>query len=224
MPTSMNLATMIYRLLLEHFGPQHWWPAETQFEIIVGAVLMPQTSWKNVEAAIGNLKEARMLVPAKIASAPIARLTSLIRPAGLHRTKPRRLKEFCRHIMRTSGGDIGAFLDRDQGMLRRELLLLDGVGPETADSILLYAANKKTFVVDAYTRRVGRRVGLYDFDDYDKVQDYFENNVAGGVMLYQEYHALIVELAKSICRPKPLCNLCPLNEACDYARRSPGKR
>jgi len=218
----MNRATAIYELLLERFGPQHWWPAETPFEVIVGAVLMPQTTWKNVEVAIANLKKARMLAPAKIASAPLAKLTSLIRPAGLHRTKPRRLREFCRHIMRTSGGDVSAFLDRDQGMLRRELLSLDGVGPETADSILLYAANKKTFVVDAYTRRVGRRVGLFDFDDYRKVQDFFEDNVAGGVRLYQEYHALIVELSKRICRPKPLCDLCPLCKICNYAQRSSG--
>jgi len=107
-------------------------------------------------------------------------------------------------------------------MLRRELLSLDGVGPETADSILLYAANKKTFVVDAYTRRVGRRVGLFDFDDYRKVQDFFEDNVTGGVKLYQEYHALIVELSKRICRPKPLCDLCPLCRVCNYAQRSSG--
>jgi len=218
----MNRATAIYKLLLERFGPQHWWPAGTPFEVIVGAVLMPQTSWKNVEVAIANLKKARMLAPARIASAPLAKLTSLIRPAGLHRTKPRRLREFCRHIMRTSGGDVSAFLDRDQGKLRRELLSLDGVGPETADSILLYAANKKTFVVDAYTRRVGRRVGLFDFDDYRKVQDFFEDNVAGGVRLYQEYHALIVELSKRICRPKPLCDLCPLCKVCNYAQRSSG--
>jgi endonuclease-3 related protein len=220
----MNRATAIYELLLERFGPQHWWPAETPFEVIVGAVLMPQTSWKNVEAAIGNLKKARMLAPAKIASAPIARLTSIIRPAGLYRTKPRRLREFCRHIMRTSGGDVNAFLNREQSSLRTELLSLDGVGSETADSILLYAANKETFVVDAYTRRIGKRVGLFDFDDYGEVQGYFEDNVAGGVRLYQEYHALIVELAKSICRPKPLCDLCPLNKVCNHAKRSSGKR
>ena len=191
---------------------------------MVGALLMPQTSWRNVEASIRNLKEARMLAPAKIASAPLAEITSLIRPAGLHRTKPRRLMGFCRHIVATSGGDVGAFLDRDSATLRAELLSLDGVGPETADSILLYAAGKGTFVVDAYTRRVGRRIGLFDVDDYDRVQGHFEANVPREVALYQEYHALIVELAKRICRPRPLCDLCPLNGVCDNARRASAGR
>jgi len=220
----MNRAATIYELLLERFGPQHWWPAETPFEVIVGALLMPQTSWRNVEAAIRNLKGARMLAPAKIASAPLAQLTSLIRPAGLHRTKPRRLRDFCRHIMKAGGGDVAAFLDRDIGVLRAELLSLDGVGPETADSILLYAANRRVFVVDAYTRRVGRRVGLFDFDDYDAVKGYFEASVAADVGVYQEFHALIVELAKRNCRPRPLCDHCPLSGVCDYAGQESGRR
>jgi len=220
----MNQATTVYRLLLEHFGPQHWWPAETPFEVIVGAILMPQTSWRNVEIAIRNLVDARMLAPAKIASAPLAELASLIKPAGLYRTKPRKLREFCRHIMSASGGDVSAFLGRERRSLRQELLSLDGIGPETADSILLYAANKKTFVVDAYTRRIGKRVGLFDFDDYGKVQEYFEDNLTGGVKLYQEYHALIVGLAKRICRQKPLCDLCPLDKVCNHAKRYWGKR
>jgi len=160
-----------------------------------------------------------MLAPARIASASLVKIASLVKPAGLYRTKPRRLKVFCRKIMGTTGGDVRTFLDREESLLRNDLLSLDGVGPETADSILLYAANRKRFVVDAYTRRVGRRIGLFDSDDYDEVQGYFEKNIAGGLKTYQEYHALIVELAKRICRPRPLCDRCPLNDICDYARR-----
>jgi len=213
----MNKATRVYQLLLEHFGPQHWWPADTAFEVIVGAVLMPQTSWKNVARAIANLKEAGMLEPATIADTSLRRLTELVHPAGLHRTKPRRLRDLCRHMMNASGGNVDAFLGRDPESLRRELLSLDGVGPETADSILLYAAQARVFVVDAYTKRVGRRVGLFDFEDYERIQGYFEKNVSEDTRVYQEYHALIVELAKQICRTRPRCDVCPLNRVCRFA-------
>ncbi len=183
---------------------------------MVGAMLTPQTSWKKVEVAIGNLRSAKILSPAKIAATPLVRLTRLIKPAGLYNTKPRRLKAFSRHIVETSGGDVEAFLERDPRALREELLSLEGIGPETADSILLYAAKTPTFVVDAYTRRVGTRMGLFNHDDYDKVQGYFERNVPPDLESYQEYHALIVELAKNVCKPRPLCWNCVLADICDY--------
>ncbi len=213
----MNRVTRVYQLLLKHFGPQHWWPADTAFEVIVGAVLMPQTSWKNVEKAIDSLKGARMLEPAKIANASLRELTELVHPAGLHHTKPRRLRDLCRHVLKASGGNVDAFLGRDPTSLRRELLSLDGVGPETADSILLYAAQARVFVVDAYTKKVGKRVGLFDFEAYERIQEYFEKNLPEDTRLYQEYHALIVELAKQICRTRPRCDVCPLNRACRFA-------
>ena len=214
----MNQANEVYHRLLERFGPQGWWPAETSFEMMVGAILAPQTSWKKVEIAIRNLRRAKVLGPAKIAAMSLPTLTDLIRPAGLHNTKPRRLRDFSRHLVRTSGGDARMFLRKDPRSLRSELLSLEGIGPETADSILLYAAEVPKFVVDAYTRRMGTRVGLFDCDDYDEVQRFFETNVTLDVKIYQEYHALIVELAKKVCRPRPLCKDCPLGDVCDHAR------
>lgn len=214
----MNRVMRAYCLLLEHFGPQHWWPADSDFEIIVGALLMPQTQWSNVNEAIANLKREAMLDPARIATAGIPTLTRLVKPVGLHRSKPRRLKEFCRHLIRETNGNLGSYLGRDAASLRADLLSLDGIGPEIADSILLYAARARVFVVDAYTLRVGRRVGLFKSDGYEGVQAYFQARVRKGVKTYQEYHALIVTLAKTICRPRPKCEDCPLASVCSYAR------
>jgi len=214
----MTKAAEVYRLLLRDLGPQHWWPADSPFEVIVGALLMPQTSWRNVEKAIGNLKRAGMLSPAAIAASRLDRLRAVVKPAGLYRTKPPRLREFCRHMMRASGGDVDAFLRRDREALRLELLSLKGVGPETADSILLYAAQVKVFVVDTYTRRAGRRLGLFEHEDYDSIQSYFRRNVPDDLYVYQEYHALMVALAKHACRARPRCGACPLLEVCRHGR------
>lgn len=214
----MNKVMQVYRLLSDHFGPTDWWPAESKFEMMIGALLMSQTSWRNVERAIRNLKERGMLSPAGIAKTRLETLTRLVRPAGLYRSKPRRLREFSRHILNETGGDVDAFLRRDPRMLREELLSMEGVGAETADSILLYAAGARVFVVDAYTRRIAKRVGLFILDDYARVQAFFQKNVSGGVEVYREYHALVVLLAKEICRPRPRCDVCPLAGICDYAR------
>jgi len=212
---------LVYDRLYARFGPQHWWPAETPFEVIVGALLMAQTSWTRVAEAVGNLKREDVLDPHALAAMPLPRLRRLVRPAGLYRTKPRRLQAFCRHVVRVADGDLDRYFARDLAVLRKELLSLDGIGPETADSILLYAAEVPTFVVDAYTIRVGRRLGLFDTDRYAAVKTYFESRVPPDLEQYREFHALIVAHGKQICRPEPRCDACPLNDKCPYptARR-----
>ncbi len=204
--------------LLVRYGPQHWWPAETRFEVIVGALLMAQTSWARVTEAIGNLKRADALEPHVLAAIRIPRLRALVRPAGLYRTKPRRLKAFCAHLVRVADGDLDRFFARDFDVLRDELLSLDGIGPETADSILLYAARFPTFVVDAYTVRFGNRMGWYDTDGYDAVKRFFESRLPPDLARYREIHALVVRHGKGTCRPHPRCETCPVNDLCAYYR------
>lgn len=209
---------LVYHRLSTRLGVQGWWPAETRFEVIVGALLMAQTAWRNVEESVGNLKRAGTLDPVALASIPLTRLRTLVKPAGLYRTKPRRLRAFCQHLVRVASGDLDRFFGRDPGLVRSELLGLDGVGPETADSILLYAGSVPTFVVDAYTVRIGCRVGLFDTDRYDDVKAYFEANLPRELGLFREFHALFVALGKEICRPRPRCSACPLNDVCAFAR------
>jgi endonuclease-3 related protein len=206
-----------YERLLARFGPQHWWPAETRFEVIVGALLMQQTAWRNVEAAIGNLKRAGLLSPAGIANARIPELRRRVRVAGLYRSKPRRLKRFCARLMEF-GGDLDAFFARPMAAVREDLLAQEGVGPETADSILLYASETPTFLVDAYTVRVARRLGWVATDDYGEVKAWFEARFPRDLASYREFHALLVRHATQVCRPRPRCGECPLNERCAYYR------
>ncbi len=213
----MDEALAAYDRLLRRFGPQHWWPAKTRFEVIVGALLMQQTAWRNVETAIANLKRAGLMSPAAIARASIPQLRRHVRVAGLHRAKPRRLKRFCQRLMEF-GGDLDPFFGRDPAVVREDLLTQEGVGPETADSILLYASDTPTFVVDAYTVRIARRLGWIEAGAYDGVKAWFEARVPRGVPMYREYHALLVAHGKSICRPRPRCGECPLNERCAYYR------
>lgn len=215
----MNRARTVYERLLTHYGPQHWWPAETRFETIVGALLMQQTSWRNVEAAIRNLRAAGLLDVGSLANAPLAVIRRHIRVAGLYRTKPARLRAFCRYLVDGWGGNLDRFFDRDTASVRAELLAQDGIGPETADSILLYAGGHPVFVVDAYTIRIGGRIGLFDADDYDAVQRFFEGHVTRDVARYKEYHALLVAHAKRLCRrADPMCEACPLLSLCDFGR------
>ena len=206
------------------YGPQHWWPAETRFEVIVGALLMAQTSWSKVTEAIANLKRAGVLTPQTLAAMPIPRLRAMIRPAGLYRTKPRRLRGFCQHLVQVADGDLDRFFARDFGALRRELLSLDGVGPETADSILLYAGRFPTFVVDAYTVRFGRRMGWFPYDRYDSIKAFFETRLRPDRDRYGEFHALIVAHGKRTCRARPLCARCPVNAACAFYAGNEDKR
>ncbi len=206
---------------MNHFGPQNWWPAKSRFEMMVGAILMHQTRWEKVEMAISNLKEAGTLNPKSLARVDYTLLARLVRPAGLYKTKPRRLIELSRHLVKSYDGDLDRFFSRDTALIRNELLSLEGIGPETADSIILYAAGRKSFVVDNYTKRIGWRIGLFNSDSYDDIQACFANNLPSNLKTYQEFHALIVALAKGICRPRPLCDSCPLTYICDhFARKS----
>jgi endonuclease-3 related protein len=214
----MDRPREVYQRLLARYGNQHWWPADTPFEVIVGALLMQQTAWRNVDAAIENLKTAGLLNVHALASAPMDRVRRHVRVAGLYRTKPGRLRNFCRHLIERSGGDLAKYFDRPTAMVRADLLAQDGVGPETADSILLYAGGHPVFVIDAYTLRIGRRIGFFDSDDYDLAQGHFERHVPRDVATYREYHALLVAHAKTLCRPKPACGECPVRSLCDFGR------
>lgn len=202
----------IYGLMLERLGPQGWWPAQTAFECAVGAILTQNTAWTNVEKAVGNLKAAGALSVKAIDRMPLSRLARLIRPSGYFNQKARRLKIFARFVTEHHGGDIGAFLSGETGRLRQTLLSIEGIGPETADSIALYAAEKPLFVVDAYTKRITTRHGLTDGKaTYDEVQGLFAENLPQSAAMFNEYHALIVRTAKEFCHKNaPDCANCPL--------------
>jgi len=203
----------IYELLWQRFGPQHWWPGETKFEIIVGAILTQNTNWANVEKAIASLKAAELLIPEAIHNLDTAELAGLIRPAGYFNVKAQRLKNFVQWLFDDYNGDLARLDEIDTQRLRAEILAVKGVGPETADSILLYALGRDVFVVDAYTARVAVRHGLIDADvDYEKLRDLFESNLRKEVRLFNEYHALLVRVGKEFCRPRANCTGCPLEK------------
>ena len=201
----------IYRILFKAFGPQHWWPGDTPFEIAVGAILTQNTNWGNVEKAIDNLKTAHVLSARKIHEMPVNTLAAFIRPAGYFNIKAKRLKAFIHFLCEQYGGSMKRMRKEDAGILRRQLLSVHGIGPETADSILLYALGKPIFVIDAYTRRILSRHGILGHDEpYPDFQNLFHLSLEGNVRLYNEYHALLVETGKSFCKPNPLCAECPL--------------
>jgi endonuclease III related protein len=204
----------IYNALYEHYGPQHWWPGETPFEVMVGAILTQNTNWGNVEKAIANLKAAGALSPKAIHDMPDTGLASLIRPSGYFNIKAKRLKAYISYFMERYGGSVARMKKADCGRLREEILAVSGIGPETADSILLYALGCPVFVVDAYTRRIFSRHGFFpETSDYHDVQSYFTERIPKDVQLYNEYHALIVRLAKDRCLKKAgRCELCLLIE------------
>ena len=183
----MRLLTL-YDELLESYGHQHWWPADTPYEVVVGALLTQNTNWKNVEKAISNLKEAGALSPQKISAMDRRTLERLIRPSGFYRQKAERLKPLTARYMEIVSGR--------RALSREEFLLVKGVGPETADSIMLYAFSKPHFVIDAYTRRFCAHHNLGHFRDYSGYKTLFESNLPRSVPLYKEYHALIVEWGK----------------------------
>ncbi|MHC4344493.1 MAG: endonuclease III domain-containing protein [Planctomycetota bacterium] len=201
----------IYKLLFERFGPQHWWPGETQFEMIVGAILTQNTSWANVEKAIANLKSADLLSPESLHNIEIGDLAELIRPAGYFNVKAKRLKSFIDWLFTNYGGELTGLESLDTERLRQELLSVKGIGRETADSILLYALNREIFVVDAYTARVAVRHGLIEPGaDYEQLRDLFQSNLLQDVRLFNECHALLVRVGKEFCKPKARCPGCPL--------------
>jgi endonuclease-3 related protein len=202
----------IYKKLYSYFGRQHWWPAQSPFEVMVGAILTQNTNWVNVEKAIRNLKERRVLFPRGLYALSKKQLAELIRPAGYYNVKAKRLKEFLTFLFREYQGSVRKMFSVDTQRLRQQLLCVKGVGPETADSILLYALKKPVFVVDAYTRRIfSRHKFISERARYDEVQNLFMRHLKTDTQLFNEFHALIVRLGKNFClKNKPRCAACPL--------------
>ena len=205
--------TEIYQLLFDHFGPQNWWPGETQFEIITGAILTQNTNWANVEKAIANLKSAHLLTPEKLHHLDLSKLAELIRPAGYYNIKAKRLKNFVNWLFQNYDGKLTNLGNLNTDQLRAELLAIKGVGRETADSILLYAFNREIFVIDAYTARIAVRHGLIEPEaDYERLRELFQSNLPQDIQLFNEYHALLVRLGKEFCKTKAKCTGCPLEK------------
>jgi endonuclease-3 related protein len=210
----MSHLALAYDRLLAAFGPQHWWPGESRFEIIVGAVLVQNTAWRNVERAIDNLRGAGVMSPHALYALPPQELAELIRPAGYYQVKTRRLRNLLQYVIEEFDGSLDAMFATSLATLREQLLSIHGIGPETADAILLYAGDLPTFVVDTYTHRVVARHGWLSYEaSYHEIKDYFESALPADATLYNEYHALLVRVGKDYCRrTAPKCDTCPLAE------------
>jgi endonuclease-3 related protein len=225
----------LYKTLLERFGNLDWWPidrsyheknvSDPRFEIIVGAILTQNTAWSNVEKALTNLKSKNILDIKKLVDISIINLQNMIKPSGFFNKKAKRLKNLALYLHNNYHDNLGTFFNRDLHAIRKELLSLSGIGPETADSILLYAGNLPIFVVDAYTKRICERLPLDTIISYNEIQHYFERELSkkyskGGLtQVYNELHALIVILAKNHCKKKPECSTCPLKKYCMFKKR-----
>jgi endonuclease III related protein len=210
----------LYRALLARHGPQRWWPARTPFEVAVGAILVQHTAWPGAARAVAALRAARKLTPERLAACDAATLGALIRPAGTYRLKARRLLDFTRWLLTRFGGDFRRLRREPLAPLRRELLTVPGLGPETVDAILLYAAGRPVFVADAYTRRVlARHRLLPPGAGYEAARELLEAHLPSDPELFNEFHALLVAVAKSHCRTVPRCATCPLRG--DLAGRRP---
>lgn len=213
MPVQAERLEHLYRIIYEHFGPQGWWPGESPFEVVVGAILTQNTNWKNVEKAITNLKDAGLLSLPALLELPQALLAEYIRPAGYYNVKAGRLRNLLTLIEEQYDGSLEALLALPLEELREQLLGVKGIGPETADSIALYAAGKPIFVVDTYTHRILLRHNLIDEDtDYHTLQELFMDSLPVDVGLYGEFHALLVRIGNQFCKKtNPRCESCPLN-------------
>jgi len=225
---------LLYKKLLEEFGQQNWWPidikyhekngSDPRFEIIVGAILTQNTAWSNVEKALSNLKSKNVLDIKKVANENIKSLQIMVKPSGFFIKKAKRIKNIASYLHNNYNDDLDWFFNRDLKDIRKELLSINGIGPETADSILLYAGNKPIFVVDAYTIRICKRIPLISNMEYSKIQQYFEEELTKEYsnkninQIYNDLHALIVKIAKNHCKIKPICNECPLIKHCSYRK------
>src|SRR5579859_6134629 len=211
-PPATTPLSLYYHTLYESLGPQSWWPAKTSFEVIVGAILTQNTTWTNVERAIANLRRERLLSPRAMERVSPAHLASLIRSSGYFRQKAKKLKAFIRFLRDEYSGSLKRMFQTPTAELREKLLGVHGIGPETADSILLYAGGKETFVVDAYTKRILFRHGwVGDTATYEEMRTLIQSHLPRGVSRYNEFHALLVTVGKNWCRPRePRCSECPL--------------
>ena len=208
-----KVLTEIYDSLFKFFGHQNWWPGDTDFEVVIGAILTQNTNWTNVEKAIRNLKSAKIFTPKKLYEIDVEDLAGLIKPSGYFNVKSKRLKHFIEWLYLNYNGNLSDLFKLDYDVLRDQLLSVNGIGRETADSIILYAAEKATFVVDAYTKRVLVRHGVITEDyDYEAIKLVFEDNLRKDVSFYNEYHALIVMVGKYYCKPRMQCEECPLKD------------
>ncbi len=211
MSTTARQLQTFYDVLLDHFGPQNWWPGDSPFEIMVGAILTQNTNWQNVAKAIANLKHADLLDPHRLAQLDHQHLAALIKPSGYFNIKAKRLHNFLTWLIDRFDGNLESAKQLDTQSLRAELLTVKGIGPETADSILLYGLEKLIFVIDRYTCRILWRHHLIDEDiDYDYIQQMFTDALPADLHIYNEFHALLVALGKTYCRPRPRCADCPL--------------
>jgi endonuclease-3 related protein len=211
-PNTPAVLSKYYETLSAALGSMRWWPAKTPFEVIVGAILTQNTAWVNVERAMANLRRERLLSPCALERVPLGKLARLVRPSGYFRQKARKLKTFARFLRENFGGSVTRMFRAPTVELRKRLLAVYGIGPETADSILLYAGNHAVFVVDAYTKRILLRHGLINEKaGYEDVRQLFESSLPRDVRLYNELHALLVNVGKNWCRTQnPRCSECPL--------------
>ena len=200
--------------------PQNWWPADTPLEMIIGAILVQSTAWANAAKALAALRSAGALNVATLAQLSETEIGHLVRSSGFYTIKARRLKAFVDHVMEKHDGDLDAMLAQDPDTLRAELLSIHGIGQETADCILLYAAGKPRFVIDEYTRRIMGRLGLIPDPraPYPDLQAFFEDSLPADTQMLAEYHALLISLAKDVCRKRPHCPRCVLSQYCAYGR------
>jgi endonuclease-3 related protein len=201
----------IYEQLFEHYGPQHWWPADTDFEMMISAILVQNTNWRNVEKALEQLRP--YLTPQQLDRLPKEEIAQFIRSSGYYNRKAERIKSFLSWL-KNYHFHIDSIRDKDKKQLREELLQISGIGKETADSILLYVFNTPIFIVDAYAKRIFYRLGHDLPDDYDSFRQLVEKELPQDVQLYNEFHALLVQHAKTHCKSKPICDRCPLFDLC----------
>ena len=216
-----NVLKQVYNSLYKRYGPQEWWPARTRLEMILGAILVQSTAWANAAKALDTLKKAGVMDISALSRISEGEIGELVRSSGFYTVKGRRVKAFVEHVMERHGGDLDRMLDRSIAILRGELLGIHGIGEETADCIVLYAAGKPSFVVDEYTRRIVGRLGVGDvaLKTYGDYQRLFEKALPPDAEVFGEYHALLIALGKDVCRKKPRCDACVLNQICEYSLR-----